>query len=361
MQKTIYGILSLIALILQAACMGVLPASPVYADEVAATAALVMDASSERILYAKNPNLKLRPASTTKLMTAMVALDHLHPDTIVKISGHAAETPSVSPRLREGEQYTVRSLLLLALMRSVNSAAVALAEATAGSETAFAELMNRKAAEIGADNARFINASGLPGPNQYVTVFDLAKIMKESLTYPIIADAVTTKTQSVYSVKGRKLVVKNTNELLWSDEQILGGKTGYTREARHCFVGAARKGDNIFISAVLGEAQRGNLWNDTEKLIARADNVMHHRTEPMITYSSQSESPVVFATYRSDGSAKPGKKATLTKNKKKSSDKSATKSKKTKKSKKQSSAKKKVKKKPSSKVTAEGQPPARRS
>ncbi|HSW63825.1 MAG TPA: D-alanyl-D-alanine carboxypeptidase family protein [Dissulfurispiraceae bacterium] len=358
MLKKIYGVLISAALILLVACPGVLPARDASAEEVAATAAIVMDASSERILYAKNPNLKLRPASTTKLVTAMVALDHLHPDAMVRISVQAAETPSVSPRLRAGEQFSVRSLLTLSLMRSVNSAAVALAEATTGSEDAFAELMNRKAADIGADNARFINASGLPGPDQYVTAFDLAKIMKESLKYPVVLDIINTKTESVYSSKGRKLVIKNTNELLWNDSDVLGGKTGYTREARHCFVGAAQKGQNVLISAVLGEVQRGNLWNDTEKLIARGNEVMNRRAEPMITYSSQSDSPIVFAAYRSDGSAKPGKKATFAKSKKKSTGVEAKKPKKTKKS---VNSEKKVKKKPAPNTTAEGKIPAGRS
>lgn len=315
--------------------------------EVPAAGALVMDAASERILYAKNPNLKLRPASTTKLMTAMVALDKLNPDDVVRVSEHAAQTPGVSPRLRAGERYTVHSLLTLALMRSVNSAAVALAEATAGSEDAFAELMNKKAAEIGADNTRFINASGLPGPNQYVTAYDLAKIMKNALKYPLITELINTRTQTVVSQGGRKLAVKNTNELLWDNDGMLGGKTGYTREARHCLVAATRKGGNTIISAVLGEPHRADLWQDTSRLAARGDDVMHRRAEPIITYSTATESPVVFATY-GGGSSKKSKKAVYTKNKKSSDGKPAAvkgkKGKKTKKAVKKSSSGKKSKK-----------------
>lgn len=309
------------------------------AQEVPAAAAIVMDAESERILYAKNPNLKLRPASTTKLITAMVALDHLNPETMVRISEHAAQTPSVSPRLRAGERFSVRSLLTLAVMRSVNSAAVALAEATAGSESAFVELMNKKAVDVGADNSRFINASGLPGANQYVTAYDLARIMKASLGYPMIADLINTRNQTVYSQGGRKLVVKNTNELLGEESGMLGGKTGYTREARHCFVGAARKGNNTIISVVLGESQRGNLWIDTSRLIAKGDDVIHHRAEPVITYSSASENPVVFATY-----SEKGKKAAYSKTKKKHATKKQAKSQKAKKVVKKKSTKKQTKK-----------------
>lgn len=322
------------------------PVHTVSAQEVPAASALVMDAASEKILYAKNPNLKLRPASTTKLMTAMVALDRLNPDASVKISVHAAETPGVSPRLRAGERYSVRSLLTLALMRSVNSAAVALAEATAGSEDAFAELMNKKAIEIGADNSRFINASGLPGPNQYVTAYDLARIMKVAMTYPLITDLIGTRTQTVTSQGGRKLALKNTNELLWDGDGMLGGKTGYTREARHCFVAASKKGTNTIISVVLGEPHRPNLWMDTARLTARGDDVMQRRAEPMITYSTASESPVVFATY-SGKSPNKSKKAVYAKNKKKADHKTVVKGKKTGKN-----AKKKNAKKPGKKVTA---------
>jgi len=325
------------------ACASLVHAS---AGEVPAAAALVMDASSEKILYAKNPNLKLRPASTTKLITAMVALDRLDPDAMVRISDHAATTPSVSPRLRAGEHFSVRSLLTLALMRSVNSAAVALAEATAGSEYAFTELMNRKAVELGADNSRFINASGLPGPNQYVTAYDLARIMKAALQYPMIADLINTRTQTVVSTSGRKLAVKNTNELLWDDSGMLGGKTGFTREARHCFVAASNRGGNTIISVVLGEPHRPDLWQDTSRLIARGDDVMHRRAEPVITYSSSSESPVVFATY-TKGSQKKGKTAAYSKKKKSGSESSSVKTKKTKKN-----VKKKPVKKTGKKITA---------
>lgn len=313
------------------------------AGELPAAAALVMDASSEKILYAKNPNLKLRPASTTKLITAMVVLDRLDPDTLVRISDHAAKTPSVSPRLRTGEQFSVRSLLALALMRSVNSAAVALAEAAAGSEYAFTELMNRKAVELGADNSRFINASGLPGPNQYVTAYDLARIMKAALQYPMIADLIYTRTLTVVSTSGRKLAVKNTNELLWDDSGMLGGKTGFTREARHCFVAASNRDGNTIISVVLGEPHRPDLWQDTSRLIARGDDVMHRRAEPVITYSSASESPVVFATY-SHGSQKKGKAAAYSKKKKSGSESSSVKAKKTKKNVKKNPVKKTGKK-----------------
>lgn len=270
-----------------------------YAEEVGARAAVVIDGATEKILYAKNPNWKLPPASTTKLVTAMVVLDNINPDTVITVSENAADTPSVTPHLRAGERFKVRDILYLALMRSVNGAAVALAEATAGSEKRFTVLMNDKVSVLGAENTRFINATGLPGPDQHITAFDLAKVMKASLQYPLIKDIINTRTKDIYSTEGRRIFVQNTDQLLWVDEDLLGGKTGYTRAARHCFVCAEQKGDNMLISAVLGESVREDLWHDSQILLDRGYNVITQKAEPLIYFSHAEDSPVVLAAYKS--------------------------------------------------------------
>lgn len=275
---------------------GMLPYA--HADEVGARAAVVIDGSTERILYGKNPHWKLQPASTTKLVTAMVTLDRLSPDAVITISENAAATPSVLPHLRAGERFSVRDVLSLALMRSVNGAAVALAEAVAGSEARFAGLMNEKVAALGADNTRFINASGLPGPGQHITAFDLAKVMKAALDYPLIRETITTRTKGIHSLEGRFVFVKNTDQLLWTDDDLIGGKTGYTREARHCFVCAARKGGNTLITAVLGESVRDDLWHDSQILLDRGYDVIAQKAEPVIYFSGAAEKPVVYASYK---------------------------------------------------------------
>ncbi|MBI5409860.1 MAG: D-alanyl-D-alanine carboxypeptidase [Nitrospirae bacterium] len=238
------------------------------AAEISAKAAIVVESASEEILFAKNPDLKLPPASTTKVITVMVALDTLSPDELVTVSRKASETPSVPPRLREGEKVSVKNLLHFALIRSINGAAVALAEAAAGSEDAFVPLMNKKAASLGALNTQFINASGLPGKGQHTTARDLAKILKEALTYPLISGILDTKVASL-EVDGKSVILTNTNYLLWADEDHLGGKTGYTRAARHCFVGASEKEDGVLIIALLGDKTRDRLWTDAEKLLAQ--------------------------------------------------------------------------------------------
>ena len=266
------------------------------ADDISARAAVVIDGTSGNILYAKNPNVKLFPASTTKLVTAMVVLDRLDPETVVTVSQEAANTPSVSPHLRTGDKLKVRDLLNIALIRSVNSAAVALAEAVSGSEIAFTKLMNEKALSIGAESTRYVNASGLPGDGQHITAYDLALIMKEALKYPLIKEIVNTRAQQIYTEGGRKIFVRNTNHLLWTDEDMVGGKTGYTKAAKHCFVCAGQKGDKMLVAAVLGESVRNDLWHDASTLLERGDGVLSKKNEPEIYYTSISESPVVYAS-----------------------------------------------------------------
>jgi D-alanyl-D-alanine carboxypeptidase (penicillin-binding protein 5/6) len=278
--------------------------SSVSADDISAAAAIVIDAKADRILYAKNPNLKVPPASTTKLVTAMVVLDKLDPDKEIIVGEGAAHTPSVPPRLRPGERLTVRALLNLALMRSINGAAVALAEAAAGSEKDFTNLMNAKAASIGAESTHFVNASGLPAPGQYITAHDLAKVMKASIQYPLIKEIVNTRVKNVYTMGGRQMFLKNTNLLLWDEDDMIGGKTGYTRAARHCFVCASDKGDTTMISVVLGEAVRDNLWEDSKTLLAKGSDVLENKAEPMISLTTDETGPVVFASYKKSSGKK---------------------------------------------------------
>lgn len=243
------------------------------ASEISARAAVLLDSVSGTLLYAKNPDLKLPPASTTKLVTAMVVLDNLDPESFVTVSRRAANTYSVEPRLDAGQVIQVKDLLYLALMRSVNSAAVAIAEAVAGSEKDFVLMMNQKVRDLGVMNTRFVNASGLPGRKQYTTARDIAEILKQALKYSLIADIIGTRVK-VLDVNNKHVLIKNTNFLLWTDNDQIGGKTGYTAAARHCFVSAARKGDRTLIVALLGEPVRKKLWSDAKRLIEKGYEVI---------------------------------------------------------------------------------------
>ena len=235
-------------------------------QSVPAKAAVVMD-SSGTVLYAKYPKAKLAPASTVKLMTAMVALDHLRPDAMVTISWNASRVKTIPPGICPGEEMTVADLLHLALMKSINSSAVALAEATAGSEDAFVALMNQKALELGARDTLFANASGLPrAGTQYSTASDLAVIMRAALAYPLIREILATKSYTIRTVAGREIFVENSNHLLWQEQATIVGKTGYTGNARHCFVGAVDTGNGPVFTAVLGARSRSSLWRATSML-----------------------------------------------------------------------------------------------
>jgi D-alanyl-D-alanine carboxypeptidase (penicillin-binding protein 5/6) len=241
---------------------GARPASSFSPQAIPAKACIVVD-DKDSVLYAKNPSARLPPASTVKLVTAMVALDRLDPSTLVKVSRTAAGVRSIKPRLMADDEMTVSDLLHLALMKSINGAAVALAEQAAGSEAAFVELMNRKAKEIGAYNTHFVTASGLPKGRQYTTARDLTIILKSALTYPLIREILGKKECLVKTTAGRELFLENTDDLLWARSNIVGGKTGFTRRARHCFVGAVNTENGLVFMAVLGARSRTRLWEST--------------------------------------------------------------------------------------------------
>jgi len=231
-------------------------------SRIPAKAAVVMD-SSGTVLFSKFPDAKLAPASTVKLVTAMVAIDNLDPAARLRISKNAARVRSIHPRLHADEEMTISDLLHLALMKSINSAAVALAEATSGTEECFVALMNRKAKEIGANNTLFANASGLPKGIQYTTASDLALILKTALTYPLIREILGKKEYVIMTSEMREIYLDNTDELLWQWDNIIGGKTGYTGTARHCFVCAVNTEKGPLFFAVLGARSRSSLWRSS--------------------------------------------------------------------------------------------------
>ncbi len=283
MKKNILSVL--FALLSLALCLALsVPAA--FGEDIKARGAVVMEAATGKILFAKNPELKLFPASTTKLMTALVVLDRMQPTDLVTVSERAAGTPPTKIGLRQGDTITVGALLHAALIRSANDAAVALAEAVAGSEEAFVELMNRKAVALHLYNTRFINPNGLPGPGQHTTALELAQIMREALTYPLLQEILGTRIADVSTADGRTKTISNTNHLLWSDQDLILGKTGYTRDARHCFVSAGDCGSGTLVVALLGEPVRDLLWSETANLMALGGRVIKGLEEPVVYISS---------------------------------------------------------------------------
>jgi serine-type D-Ala-D-Ala carboxypeptidase (penicillin-binding protein 5/6) len=252
-----------------------MPVANGLAAKANSRAAVAIDASTGEILFSKNPNRRLPPASTTKLMTAIVALENVPLSKVVTISRNASRVEHFKAGFKEGDRITVEGLLYTALIRSANDAAFALAEAAAGSESQFAQLMNQKAISIGAEDTRFINSTGLPGPGQYTTALDLSKILNCAMGYPKLREIIGISETQVATEDGKTFNLRNTDKLLWSDDKVIGGKTGYTRSARHCFVVAARDDKKTVIVALLGSPTRRSLWRETEALIMKA---LHRHT-----------------------------------------------------------------------------------
>jgi D-alanyl-D-alanine carboxypeptidase (penicillin-binding protein 5/6) len=236
-----------------------------------------MDASTGRILYAKDPERRLPPASTAKLITAIVVIEKADLSDAVIISKNASRVRPVKAGFKEGDKVTVEKLLYAALMKSANDAAVALAEAVAGSEKDFVYLMNQKAISIGAKDTKFINSTGLPGAHQYTTALDLSKIMNCALGYPKLKEIIRTPAVELLTEKGEVLFLKNTDRLLWSDEYLIGGKTGYTFGAGHCFVCAAEREKETIIVVLLGSPGRRHLWKETEALIDKGFQIIANK------------------------------------------------------------------------------------
>ena len=142
--------------------------------------------------------------------------------------------------------------------------------------------MNRKAAAIGAHDTRFINANGLPGAGQYTTATDLSKIMGYALRYSKLREIIGTRVSEISTERGKAIFLRNTNKLLWSDDDLVGGKTGYTRKARHCFVCAAERRQDTVIVTLLGSPSREDLWKESASLITRGFYAIENNEEPVV-------------------------------------------------------------------------------
>lgn len=255
-------------------------ATDVFADELTAKAAIAIDADTGTVLYAKNPHLKRPPASTAKLMTALLTLEISDRKKLVEVSTKASLASGSRLKLNRGDKVKTEELLYALLLKSANDAAIALAESIAGSESNFVRLMNKKAKKLGAKNTHFINASGLPGKGQYTTVTDLTIIMREVLKEPFLAEVMKTRVAVIEIDNGeRKVALRNHNKLLWMYEGAEGGKTGYTVSARHCFVGEASRDSKRVIIAILGSRK---LWEDAAFLFDRGFRVLLKEENPKI-------------------------------------------------------------------------------
>jgi D-alanyl-D-alanine carboxypeptidase (penicillin-binding protein 5/6) len=229
-------------------CLTGEPAAPV----TAAKSAVVMDVASRRVLYKKNPHVKLPMASTTKIMTAILAIEMGDLADVVTVSPRAAGVEGSSIYLERGEKLTLEDLLYGLMLRSGNDAAVAIAEHIGGTVENFANLMNRKAYQIGARNTHFVNPHGLHDDKHYTTAYVLALISAYAMENPVFRVIVSTKQKKIpWEGRNYSRVLQNKNALLWDYEGANGIKTGYTKISRRCLASAALRFGMQLVCVVL--------------------------------------------------------------------------------------------------------------
>lgn len=238
------------------------------APAIAARSYVLLDFNSGQPLAAREPQRRVEPASLTKLMTAYLAFsalrqNRIRPDQVVPVSERAARAAGARMFIEPGRAVTVDELLRGVIVQSANDASIALAESIAGSEEAFASLMNREAQRLGLNNTRFANSTGLPNPRQYSTAQDLAALAAAVIRdfpqhYPLYA-------QKEY--RYNNIAQANRNRLLWTDPAVDGMKTGYSESAGYSQITSARRGERRLISVLIGAASDAARAAESQKLL----------------------------------------------------------------------------------------------
>lgn len=239
-----------------------------------AKSAVLMDYNTKEILYEKNPQEKVYPASLTKIMTLILGMEALESGKIslndeVRISAHAASMGGSQLWLEEGETQTVENLFKAITIRSANDAAVALAEYIAGSEEVFVKMMNEKAKELGMNNTNFMNASGLHHENHYTTAYDVALMSAELLKHEKIHDWLTVYMDEMLVGKKKDKVqsLVNTNRLIKEYEGTTGIKTGSTSQAGYCLSASAKRGNLHLIAVIMGSDTSKIRFEESKRLL----------------------------------------------------------------------------------------------
>lgn len=227
--------------------------APPAPPSIAASGYLLIDVDSDRVLAARDPEQRLEPASLTKIMTAYVVFRELRDGSInggdqVLVSEKAWKTPGSRMFIEVNKRVSVDDLLKGMVIQSGNDASVSLAEHVAGSEEAFANLMNDHAARLGMHNTHFVNATGLPDPQHYTTPHDIALVTEATIReFPELYKLYAVKEFTFNDIKQH-----NRNNLLWRDESVDGVKTGHTEAAGYCLVASAKRDNMRLISVVMG-------------------------------------------------------------------------------------------------------------
>lgn len=251
------------------------PEGEIAREDLYALSAVLMDGESGRVLYGKEGDVKRPMASTTKVMTCILALENANGNEIVEASARAAGQPDVQLNMVEGEQFYLEDLLYSLMLQSHNDTAVAIAEHIGGSVEEFAEMMNEKARELGCTDTHFVTPNGLDGRDvggvHSTTARDLARIMRYAVQNEVFRKITQTRTYSFWDLEHRRqFQVSNANAFLDMMEGVVSGKTGFTADAGYCYVCALEREGRTYVVALLGCGWPGNKtykWSDARRLL----------------------------------------------------------------------------------------------
>jgi D-alanyl-D-alanine carboxypeptidase len=253
-----------------------LPLTALTADmNISAHHAVLYEPTTGTILYEKNSSERAPMASTTKIMTALVALKYGDLDQKITIPEEACGIEGSSIYMQPGEILTLKDLLYALLLQSANDAATAIAIAIGGSVSDFAQMMNAEALSLGLENTHFTNPHGLDDPDHYTTARDLAKIAAAAMEIPTFRDMVSTVKYTIpHASDGDMRLLVNHNKLLRMYDGAVGVKTGFTKKSGRCLVGAAEKDGLTFITVTLDAP---NDWNDHIRMFERGFEQLENR------------------------------------------------------------------------------------
>lgn len=282
---------------------------PSYANEpfeIKAKSAILIDAGTGKILYEKNSHEQLRPASITKIMVLLLAMESIDSGKIklndeVLVSENASGMGGSQVFLEAGELITIESLLRAIAVRSGNDAALALGEHIAGTEEIFIKMMNDKAKELGMKNTHFVNCTGLDDDNHYSSAYDITIMSRELLKHPKIHNWLSLYMTSIMVGKDKDVQqnLVNTNKLVRFYNGANGIKTGYTSKSGHCLSASATRGNLTLISVVLGCESSSIRFNESRKLLdygfANYDSIPIYKKGDIITNLPVNKGKVVNA------------------------------------------------------------------
>ena len=269
-KRKIFYFLPIFLIILSNICFAIEPT-------INSGSAILVEESTEKILYEKNAYEKMYPASTTKILTAILVLENCNLDDMATVSHNAVYSlpqAYVTTNLREGEQISINDLMYALMLKSANDAAIVLAEHVGGSLEGFAEMMNKKAQEIGCKNTHFVNPNGMHDDDHYTTAYDLYLMAKYAMQNETFRKYVTTTTYTLPTTNkytNNDRICVNTNEFLkksskYYNQNIIGIKTGTTTEAKNCLISAIKNDETTLYSVTLHSETNAERYTETQKL-----------------------------------------------------------------------------------------------